>query len=288
MQNQESTFTVVPWEEVTLSNNYMFNKVMTSNPDLCRRFIEHLLHIKIERIDFATGEFTLEADAESRGVRLDVFVRDDTGLRAFDLEMQVANKRNLPERARYYQGLMDESDLKPDENYKKLKTSYVLFICLFDPFGFGLPVYTFQNRCDENPAILLNDRSYKVFYNVKGWEKVKDREIKAIYRLILENRASTDFTGEIRTRMNYARHNVQWRQGYMTLARLRAEDREEAREEGIAIGKEQGERNAKLETARNYLLLGLTPEQVAQGSGLPLPEVQQIAAELGNRREPEK
>jgi len=40
----------------------------------------------------------------------------------------------------------------PGENYRKLKTSYVLFICLFDPFGFDLPVYTFQNRCDENPA----------------------------------------------------------------------------------------------------------------------------------------
>ena len=62
--------TITPWEEVTLSNNYMFNKVMTSNPDLCRRFIEHLLHIKIEKIDFPVGEFTLEADAESRGVRL--------------------------------------------------------------------------------------------------------------------------------------------------------------------------------------------------------------------------
>ena len=285
MQNQESTFTVIPWEEVTLSNNYMFNKVMTSNPDLCRRFIEHLLQIKIERIDFATGEFTLEADAESRGVRLDVFVRDDTGLRAFDLEMQVANKRNLPERARYYQGLMDESDLKPDESYKKLKTSYVLFICLFDPFGFGLPVYTFQNRCDENPAILLNDRSYKVFYNVKGWEKVKDREIKAIYRLILENRASTDFTGEIRTRMNYARHNVQWRQGYMTLARLRAEDREEGiaigKEQGIIIGKEQGERNAKQEAARNLLAMHiLSDEQIAQAQGLELSEVQRLASEL--------
>ena len=28
MQNQESTFTVIPWEEVTLSNNYMFNKIL--------------------------------------------------------------------------------------------------------------------------------------------------------------------------------------------------------------------------------------------------------------------
>ena len=53
------------------------------------------------------------------------------------------------------------------------------------------------------------------------------------------------------------------------------------REEGISIGLEQGlERGAyqtKLETARNLLAMGLTPEQVAQGTNLPLEIVQQLA-----------
>ena len=46
------------------------------------------------------------------------------------------------------------------------------------------------------------------------------------------------------------------------------------REEGISIGLEQGlERGAyenKLETVRKLLSMGLPPEQVAQGTGLPL------------------
>ena len=89
----------------------------------------------------------------------------------------------------------------------------------------------------------------------------------------------------------------------MTLARLRAEDREEALEEGerrgIAIGEErgrtegiaQGERKKALETARNALAMGLTAAQAAQLTGLSADEItrmQQIAAELENRREPEK
>ena len=56
------------------------------------------------------------------------------------------------------------------------------------------------------------------------------------------------------------------------------------REEGISIGLEQGrleglERGAyqsKLETARTFLSMGFSPQQVAQGTGLPLETVQQF------------
>ena len=51
------------------------------------------------------------------------------------------------------------------------------------------------------------------------------------------------------------------------------------REEGISIGLERGAYQNKLETARNLLSMGLTPEQVAQGTGLPLEIVQQLAQE---------
>ena len=64
------------------------------------------------------------------------------------------------------------------------------------------------------------------------------------------------------------------------------------REEGISIGLEQGlERGleqgrleglecgayqTKLETARTFLSMGFSPQQVAQGTGLPLETVQQL------------
>ena len=59
-----------------------------------------------------------------------------------------------------------------------------------------------------------------------------------------------------------------------------ATGREEGREEGISIGLERGlERGAyqtKLETARNLLSMGLEPEQVAQGTDLPLGTVLEL------------
>ena len=48
------------------------------------------------------------------------------------------------------------------------------------------------------------------------------------------------------------------------------------REEGISIGLEQGAYQTKLETARNLITMGLSLEQVAQGTGLPLETVQRL------------
>ncbi|MBR2363099.1 MAG: Rpn family recombination-promoting nuclease/putative transposase [Spirochaetaceae bacterium] len=48
------------------------------------------------------------------------------------------------------------------------------------------------------------------------------------------------------------------------------------REEGISIGLERGAYQNKLETARSFLSMGLSPEQVAQGTGLSLEVIQQL------------
>ncbi|MEE0133161.1 MAG: Rpn family recombination-promoting nuclease/putative transposase [Treponema sp.] len=48
------------------------------------------------------------------------------------------------------------------------------------------------------------------------------------------------------------------------------------RNEGILVGLEQGAHKTKLETAKNLLSMGLSPEQVAQGTNLPLNLVQEL------------
>ena len=51
------------------------------------------------------------------------------------------------------------------------------------------------------------------------------------------------------------------------------------REEGISIGLERGAYQKALETARNLLSMGLSPEQVAQGTSLPLETVFELVQE---------
>ena len=52
--------------------------------------------------------------------------------------------------------------------------------------------------------------------------------------------------------------------------------KEEAYEDGLFVGLERGAYQNKLETARNLLSMGLSPEQVAQGTGLSLEVIQKL------------
>ena len=79
-----------------------------------------------------SSEETIALDFDSKGIRLDVFVKDTD--RMFDVELQVTNTKELPERARYYQGVMDVDSLKAGQKYKELRESHVIFICLADIF----------------------------------------------------------------------------------------------------------------------------------------------------------
>ena len=60
------------------------------------------------------------------------------------------------------------------------------------------------------------------------------------------------------------------------MAVLKEEAYEDGREEGISIGLERGAYQTKLETARSFLSMGLSPEQVAQGTGLSLEVIQKL------------
>lgn len=58
-----------------------------------------MLGIGIEKIEYLEREKDLRADPYSKGVRLDVYVRDSS--RVFTLEMQCDDRKDLPLRTRW-------------------------------------------------------------------------------------------------------------------------------------------------------------------------------------------
>ena len=72
------------WEEASLSNNFIFCRVMSENLDICKEFLEMLLNIQIDSIRLAQPETTLDVDFFAKGIRLDVYVKDETD-RMFDI-----------------------------------------------------------------------------------------------------------------------------------------------------------------------------------------------------------
>nr|WP_236945698.1 Rpn family recombination-promoting nuclease/putative transposase [Enterocloster clostridioformis] len=111
-------------------------------------------------------EAALLVNPDYRGVRLDVYADDDEES-VYDVEMQTTHKRNLPKRSRLYQGQMDMAFLEPGADFNKLPKSFVIFICTYDPFGYGRYRYTYNTRCREIGKE-LGDETYKIFLNTKG------------------------------------------------------------------------------------------------------------------------
>ena len=84
---------------------------------------------------------------------------EDNEGRVYDIEMQCSNspRNDLAKRSRFYQSLIDGELLDKGKPYEELNPSYVIFICTFDPFHRGLPIYTFTHCCKEDNRVQLKD-----------------------------------------------------------------------------------------------------------------------------------
>jgi predicted transposase/invertase (TIGR01784 family) len=273
----ESQMALTPqekWEQATIANNFIFYKVMRNNPDVCKELLEILLEFKIERIEMSQEE-VVDIDFASKGIRMDVYARDADGLKAYNIEVQTTDTSELPERARYYQGVMDVDLLKSGQQYKELKTTYIIFICLDDVFKKGLAKYTFENLCLEDTETKLNDRAQKVFYICKNYDKLLDARQKAFLRMVTQNSSSDDFTRRVGGLVENAKRNTQWRQQFMEWDREMACMRAKGREEGLA----EGARQKAVEDARSFYANGASLELIAKSLNMTEEQVKEIVCE---------
>jgi len=259
------------WENLTLSNRFLFYKIFTHNLDVCKQLLEILLHIEIDHIEPPSGETVFDVDFDSKGIRLDVYTKADG--RRFDLEMQTVDTGELPKRARYYQGLMDIDTLKAGELYSKLPDSYVIFLCFDDIFNEGLPVYTFENRCNENHKIKMNDGTFKVFFNARKYDKMPSEEEKLFFKFLKNGMADSDFTRKLDSLVKSARHNAEWRHQFMTWE----QEVNLSYERGVEKGKQLGIQEGIKESIKKLLQTKeLSEEKIAELLQVPLETVRQI------------
>ncbi len=229
------------WEKQTITNRFMFYKIFSSYPDACKRLLEILLGIRIAKIEYPLGEKDFEADIDSHAIRVDIYTEDES--RVYDIEMQTAFEADLPERARYYQALMDIDKLKSGEPYSSLKDSIVIFICTFDPFGKSKPKYEFRNIDAEDKKTELGDRTSKIFFNTEEYDKITgDRELKSLLKYFSSGRNESEFTDSLDTLVDTARRNAQWRHTYMTKERFEYYAEQRGRREGKAQQKAEDEK----------------------------------------------
>lgn len=225
------------YEEQTFTDEFMFGKVM-EDKDRCRRVLECLLGRSIGELQDVVSEKQMRQTKDGKMIRFDIFTKDDKSF--YDMEMQNLNHKSvesleLPKRSRFYQSEIDVDFLARHASYKELPENNVVFICTFDPFGRGEPLYEFENKSNETPPRPLNDGTKKYYFNCTYEDSDIPEELIHFYEFVRTGKAEDVLTEDLRkaveeNRMNYIYRNEYLRQR-LALEDARDEGREEGREE---------------------------------------------------------
>ena len=238
--SEESTM-LKAFRELTLADRFIFYKVMQDR-ELCKRLLEIILDVEIERIEYLEGEKTIEVRNDAKGIRLDIYVKDEEAT-VYNVEMQAAHTMNLPQRSRYYQNLIDVNLLDRGEDYRTLNRSFVIFICMEDIFHKGRHLYTFENRCREDTDLVLGDGTVKIFLNPCSEMNDITPELKNFLRYLAEGIAVDEYTRKVAEAVETAKRDPRLMVEYMSYYADQADRRaevEESRAEGLAEGMEKG------------------------------------------------
>ena len=255
------------YEDLTIRDDFMFGIIMRKKK-FCIPFLEMVLKVKIKDIQYTDSQKTFDAEMDARAIRLDVFVDDGKGS-VYDIEMQNANRKDLAKRFRYYQSVLDTDMLNRGCLIEELKTSFIIFICTFDPFKSELPVYTFRQQAEESPDVILDDGTTRIVLNTTAFEKCEDPQLKAFLGYVETGTSIGDFTKGIENAIKESKHKNEGRGKYMTLQMKYEEIEHDAREKGLAEGRAEGISQGQYLTLYSLFSKGkLTLKEAVEEAGI--------------------
>lgn len=256
-REHELTRLAQQWEELTIANDRMFSMAMENNA-ICRELLRRIFpELAIDRVQRVTVQKQVNTPLDARTVRFDVYIRDDQQ-RTYIVEMQVANRQNLPYRLRYYLEQVDYSILGPGDNYEKLAgyPTYVIFFCDFDYYGQDRPEYRFEWRNIDQPDLAAGTGQQLVVFNAQASTFHDNIGVAGFLKLMHNQIAAGDpLVEQVTQEMKRIKQDPERRRDYMKYEL----DLMDVRSDGMAIGLAEGKKQGKQESivAAAKILLGL-------------------------------
>lgn len=265
-------YSITPLSELPLHNDFMFSQVMRSE-EICKLFLEELLGVKIQRIEFIDRQKDLTDSYEYHGVRLDVYLKDEKGT-VFNVEIQADRRHDLPKRVRFYQSGIDRSELPKGADYAVLSESYIIFVCNFDYFHIGKAVGE-RISLLKGTDVPYEDGSHVFFLNSRYQEGNASKSILEFLDLIrtndIEKPYETLLVQKTRERMQEVRSDKELEVSYMTIAQKMLDERRIGYLDGVEEGMEKG-----LKMAVASLKGIVEPDVIAERFKMSLEQVMDI------------
>ena len=275
-----------PLKDLNLLDRFLFSQA-ADDPDTMRDMLEIILGREVVLKLLPQTEKEQRTHPLNRYVRLDVWAMDEEE-RIYNTEVQKEDTGNLPKRSRFYQALIDSNLLKPGEvGFQRLNPVYIILICPFDLFGYGLYRYTFQMQCKEVPGLSLQDDAVRIFLNTRGQhaEGVPQELIELLrYMEHTTEEVSASCTSErihnIQKRIHAIKSSEKIGVKYMQAWEEKILEQEKAREEGHASGLREGLIQKLKEQVEKKVQKGYAAEEIAEMLEEDIETIQKIIAEL--------
>ena len=180
----------------------------------------------------------------NRSIVLDIYVINEQS--EIDIEIENKKERAIAKRARLYASEMDVHMSYKGMDYQKLPNNIVIFICSFDFFKEGLPLYTIQRMVKEL-NIEFRDGSVILYLNTtyKGNDK-----LSRLYHDLYCNIPDEIENEILRNRLKYLKET---KGGQDEMCKIWDDVRKEGHEKGLAEGHEKGKIEERINSIKHIM-----------------------------------
>ena len=165
--------------EYTFKNDTLFKMLFVNNPDLLKKLVAELLNTQLESIrqfEITNPEMPPEIIG-SKFCRLDINMTLDG--QQVDLELQVGDEGNFPERSLYYWAREYSTSLEKGKNYSALPRTIIISIIGFNLFD-CIEFHSEFQALEVTRHTLLTDKICLHYFELPKLPKevAKDDELK--------------------------------------------------------------------------------------------------------------
>ena len=265
----------------TFKTDILFKSLFVQHPDLLRRLVGHLLKIPLGRIkqfEIRNPEMPPEV-LGSKFCRLDIHMTVDG--QQVNLEVQVEDEKDFPERAMYHWAKMYSNSLPVSGKYRDLPRTIVISILNFPLFDCA-EFHSEHQVLEVTRHTLLTDKMVFHFFELpKLSDEINKNDLMLLWLALFK----ADTEEELQRiealgvpEMNQAisaYHNITASSEFRELERLRAKARHDEAQ-ALFNAEQRGEANKAFSIARNMLRRNRLIDEIMEDTDLTREEVERL------------
>ncbi len=284
-------------QNITPRNDAMFKMIFTDPQH--ERLLIHFLNCAIEAKDPIKKVKILNSElkkrhVEQKGSRLDIKAETETG-ELIDVEMQIGVDLHMVGRTLFYWSQMFAGQLVVGESYGKLRRTISINILNFKLFKqderYWRKCHITDDQTHERITDLLEiqfveldkmrkfDKESPITFWIEFFKNPYSEICKELYKFVPELKEAKEVFEKAKADPKKRRLLEEREDAARNYASDISSAHNEGREEGRKEGREEERAKAmdeKRKSVLRFLKMGLSVEQVAQGSGLSIEEVNEI------------